>query len=77
MPHEPKGHIDMWAKLLDDDTIIVSEIVEQTLALFKDSPKEMAGAREIQTYLNGRAEELATLGFRVQRVPMPLPHTMN
>ncbi len=71
MPTEKTGHIDMWGKFLDDDTIIVGQISDETLALANSSNRTMAG--QIQTFLNERAKQIQQLGYNVVRIPMPLP----
>lgn len=72
MPVERTGHIDIWAKFISDDTVLVGEILAETLATVADAPIERHG-REIQTFLDDRAREIAAMGFRVERVPMPAP----
>ncbi len=73
MPTETTGHIDMWAKFLNDDTVIVGEIGDETLAYAQGSSRGLA--MTIQEYLNDRAEDLTQLGYRVVRIPMPVPAT--
>lgn len=72
MPYEGTGHIDMWAKFLNDDTLIVSELRSEVLELYA-SEKSRAKALKIQTYLDQRAKEIEDLGFHVVRIPMPGP----
>lgn len=71
MPTERTGHIDMWAKFLDDDTVIVNQISEKALKGLKGS--ELEFAKMIQEFLEERASDIEQLGFNVQRIPMPAP----
>lgn len=71
MPNERTGHIDMWAKFLDDDTVIVGEISDEALGLVQGS--DLSFAREISLYLEQRTADLIALGYDVVRIPMPLP----
>jgi agmatine/peptidylarginine deiminase len=72
MPTERTGHIDMWAKFLDDKTVIVNELREETLATARGASAR-AFAERIRDFLEARANEIEALGFRVVRIPMPLP----
>ncbi|MFY7930870.1 MAG: agmatine deiminase family protein, partial [Oligoflexus sp.] len=72
MPNERTGHIDMWGKFLDNDTIIVGEISAETLSYARTS-SDSNFATQIQSFLNKRASDLQQLGFDVVRIPMPLP----
>lgn len=65
MPTEGTGHIDMWAKLLGDDDVLVGEIAQE------DATDDLS--KEVQTYLSARAADFEALDFRVHRIPMPTP----
>lgn len=71
MPKEGTGHIDMWAKFLTDDVVLVSQLEAETLATVPNSALEHAN--RIAEFLEARATEIAQLGFKVVRVPMPAP----
>ncbi|RZA23507.1 MAG: hypothetical protein EOP10_12545 [Proteobacteria bacterium] len=71
MPYEGTGHIDMWAKFLNDDTVIVSELRDEVLNLYSNT--YVNKARTVQTYLNTRAREIAAMGYKVIRMPTPGP----
>lgn len=71
MPFEGTGHIDMWAKFMDDDTLIVSELRNEVLNLYRGS--ERTRTAQIQKYLNDRASEIRAMGYRVIRIPIPGP----
>jgi agmatine/peptidylarginine deiminase len=73
MPHEATRHIDIWAKFLDNDTILVSRMSDDTVqSIIPGSPfRDMA--EDIQKYLAGRIPEIRALGFKVVEVPMPAP----
>ena len=76
MPYDATGHIDMWAKFLDDRTVMVNEIRPEIFNLpysFTDRQK----VQEIADYLDARTSEMQRLGFRVVRVPMPAPAFSN
>ncbi len=71
MPTERTGHIDMWGKFLNDSTVIVNQISDETLATA--SGGDRAFAQKIQSFLEARAADVSGLGFKVVRIPMPLP----
>lgn len=71
MPYEGTGHIDMWAKFLNDNTVIVSELRNEVLALYSGSQKTKTA--NIQKYLNDRAADITKLGYKVVRIPLPGP----
>lgn len=71
MPTERTGHIDMWAKFLDDDTVIVNQISEEALDGLAGSERDFAVM--IRDYLEERAKDVAQLGYDVVRMPMPAP----
>ncbi len=73
IPYEGTGHIDMWAKFLDNDTIIVNELRDEVVNLSWYTDEEKAKAKEIQTFLEARAQDISRLGFEVVRIPMPAP----
>ncbi len=75
MPIEGTGHIDMWAKFLSDDTILVGEISSEQLKLAKNDEEASAGLA-IQTYLEDVTHQLAELGFKLVKIPMPLPQAL-
>ncbi len=73
MPYEGTRHIDLWAKFLNDQTIVVSELGEETLNLKAYTSEDRVKVVEIRNYLEERAKELSALGYRVVRIPMPAP----
>jgi len=73
MPFEGTQHIDLWAKFLDDKTVIVNEIRDELLPLTTYQSEAREKTKKVKDYLDARAKEIENLGFRVVRVPMPLP----
>jgi agmatine/peptidylarginine deiminase len=71
MPTEGTGHIDMWGKFLNDDTVIVGQISDETLSYANSSNRSLA--LQIQRFLEARASDIAELGYNVVRIPMPIP----
>lgn len=88
LPYESTGHIDMWAKFLNPQTVIVAELSDETLKYVPPPLREHY--REVQEYLNieatGQTSEgklvpdaLATLlhhfepQVKIVRIPMPAP----
>lgn len=71
MPEEGTGHIDMWAKFLNDDTILLNELTQKTLDTL--SGGELETAKKIQKWLSERAADLEKLGFKIELIPMPAP----
>lgn len=73
MPFEGTKHIDLWAKFLDDKTVIVNEIRDELLPLATYQSEALKKTKKVKDYLDARAQEIKNLGFDVVRVPMPLP----
>ncbi|HYX39678.1 MAG TPA: agmatine deiminase family protein [Oligoflexus sp.] len=71
IPYEGTGHIDMWAKFLDNKTVIVNELRDEVVNIDWYTAEERSKAKEVQTYLDARAEDIESLGLRVIRIPMP------
>lgn len=97
LPYEVTGHIDMWLKVLGENTLLISEVTDEQLQNIgteadnetsRDSrfslrlgtgpegqPQSYGYVnemKEIQTFLNHYAASFARMGWRVERVPMPL-----
>ena len=71
MPYERTGHIDMWGKFVSAETILVSSLEEGQRV---DVPKPFVGVfDEIRAYLDERAQEIEGMGYRVVRIPNPVP----
>ncbi|PKL76174.1 MAG: hypothetical protein CVV27_11630 [Candidatus Melainabacteria bacterium HGW-Melainabacteria-1] len=88
MPYESTGHIDIWAKLLDEKTMIIGQISEESLDAVPAQLQETY--REVMRFLDEQAlgqdaagqpspNSLAALlkrihpEIRIERVPMPTP----
>jgi agmatine/peptidylarginine deiminase len=70
MPSEGTGHIDMWAKFLNNNTVLVNQLepaTAQTDSSFSDN------LQAIHAYLEARVADLQAMGLTVVRIPMPLP----
>jgi agmatine/peptidylarginine deiminase len=70
----PHPHIDMWAKIVDPETVLISSIDQKTLDLFSRGdnllPYEI---EELKNKLDQRANDFAKY-LKVIRIPMPLPY---
>lgn len=75
MPFEGTGHIDMFAKFIDDETVILNQIKDEQLGYATDKNYNMA--LEIQSYLEKIATILQNEGLKTQRMPMPLPQLVD
>jgi agmatine/peptidylarginine deiminase len=73
MPQETTGHIDIWAKFLDDNTVLVHALDEPTVEAAEKTGGFGDQAREIQAYLEARVTDLKSLGYDVVTIPMPAP----
>ena len=73
MPYEGTGHIDMWAKFLDNDTVMVNELRQEIVDLEWYTDEERGKVKEIQAYLEARSSDIRNLGFKLIRIPMPAP----
>lgn len=74
MPYEGTRHLDLWAKFVDDQTILVSQIADEVLTLPGYREDDLGRVREVRDFLEARAAELQDKGFRVIRLPMPAPN---
>lgn len=74
MPYEGTRHLDLWAKFVDDQTILVSQIADEVLTLPEYSEDDLSRVREVRDYLDSRAAELQDKGFKIIRLPMPAPN---
>ena len=69
-PHE---HIDMYAKIVTPDTVLVGEVTDRTLALFRDEDGQVPLVfRELKESLDGVANQLSAY-LKVVRIPAPVP----
>ncbi len=73
MPYEGTRHIDLWAKFLNDHTVIVNEIPADLLPLATYQPEAQKKTLDVKNYLDARAQDLQSMGYNVVRIPMPLP----
>ena len=73
MPNEGTGHIDMWAKFLTNDVVLVNEMRPETINLTHEGSANRRAANAMKSYLDERATEIAADGYEVVRVPMPSP----
>jgi agmatine/peptidylarginine deiminase len=88
MPYEPTKHIDMWAKFLNKDTVLIASLSDETLNA--SGSRNLARLREVQDFLETEAtgkdksgktvaNSLAYLlnqqnpSIKIVRVPMPAP----
>lgn len=71
MPHEKTKHLDLWGKLLSDDTVAIAGLEPGQEALVP--PEFVSVFAEIRAFLEARAAEFAQLGYRVVRLPTPAP----
>ncbi len=88
LPFESTGHIDIWAKFLNDKTVIIGEISEESLAAVPDDQKETY--RQVRLFLEEQATGMTADGqpasdslaavlkrvhpeITIQRLPMPTP----
>lgn len=88
MPYESTEHIDMWAKFLNNDTLLIASLSDETLKA--SSSKNYSKFKEVQEFLEMQAtgtdksgktvlNSLAYLvksqnpSVKIIRVPMPVP----
>lgn len=70
----PHAHLDMWAKIVDDHTVLVNELDDATLAAAGGQLGQVPDdLKELRDALNSKAEELSRY-LKVKRLPMPLPY---
>lgn len=67
MPREGTGHIDMWAKFISDNVVLVNKL--------KAGAPQTAENIELETFLSERTAEFEAEGLTVVRLPMPVPET--
>ncbi|MGV3525983.1 MAG: agmatine deiminase family protein [Candidatus Sericytochromatia bacterium] len=82
LPHEPTGHLDLWAKFANAKTLWIAQIEGPTLQLAP--PEARSEVTAMQSFLDAQADpqspgSLAALatqaipGLQIVRVPTPLP----
>jgi agmatine/peptidylarginine deiminase len=76
MPHEQTGHIDMYMKFLDDNTILLSSLDGGRVAEIVNDEQQRV-AVDIKNFLDERRRELSALGYSVITVPMPVPEVLR
>lgn len=69
LPGELTEHIDLWAKFTSDEDVLVGEISQRRLESFAAGQD----AAQVARFLDEQAQAFQSLGFRVHRIPMPLP----
>jgi agmatine/peptidylarginine deiminase len=92
MPKEPNGHIDLWAKFLSDQLLLIAEIRPETLAVLPPEAKPFY--QQLQVFLNQQATGQDSQGrllpdslaaqvqnadarVKIVRIPLPLPLALN
>lgn len=71
----PHAHVDMWAKVVARDTVLVNELSADTLKLVKAQYGHIpADIDELKVRLDAGARQLSDAGIKVERLPMPLPY---
>lgn len=58
-------------KFVDDRTILVNELRDELLTLYSEA--DQSKVLEVQNFLNERAHDLAGMGYKIIRLPMPAP----
>lgn len=80
-PADPNQHIDLFAKFLSDDIVLVMDLQEQTIATLPRHNDSAAVLdiqvaetllKSVQTHLNEISKTLTAKGFKVVRAPLPL-----
>ncbi len=82
LPYEPTKHIDMWTKFLNENTLIINYLSDETIK--NAVPQDISKFKEIQEFLEIQAagKEANSLAYLVKkqnpnikiiRMPMPLP----
>ena len=72
MPYEGSQHIDIWAKFISNDTILVHDLEDRAVQTM--NPQYRSRGEEIQDYLKARQADLKALGLNVKKIPMPAPY---
>jgi agmatine/peptidylarginine deiminase len=76
------AHVDMFVKAVADDTVLVSQVLPETLEVARgggpvtnETPQAIATELAALTVsLDRSAEQLAAAGLKVTRIPLPLPY---
>lgn len=88
IPFESTKHIDVWAKFLDEDTLLISELSDETLATLPESQRRHY--LQVQRFLERQATGVGRTGqplesslgqlarqhnprLKIVRIPMPAP----
>ncbi len=80
-PSDGNQHIDLFAKFLSDDKVLVMELEDRTIATLPrhndpaaelDIKVALALLKSVQAHLNEAATLISAKGFKVVRAPLPL-----
>ncbi len=73
MPYEATGHVDMWAKFVDETTIMISEVDDESMQRVIEGGNEehISQHEEIIAFFESQADLYDDMGFDVIRIPMP------
>lgn len=70
----PHAHVDMWMKVVGEDTVLVNELDDETMAAARKHYGSVpADIVALKKNLDEKARMLAKL-VKVERLPMPLPY---
>ena len=75
MPHESTGHLDMWAKLLNADTLVIAQLSPQTLDFVPDELRQHY--QEVRAFLDQQATGQTAEGKPVETALGPLLKRLN
>ena len=68
----PHPHIDMWAKFLNKETLLIADIPEVALNYLKEDIASYEEILKVKIRLDQIAKQLS-LDFKIERLPMPMP----
>ncbi len=83
LPSEGTGHIDMWAKIVSEDTVLVSDLGDESIDRAstpeanvlrggrRSAAEDIRDMRVMQVFLREKQQWFRDHGFRVFLLPMP------
>ena len=75
LPYEGTGHIDMWLKFINDNTVIVGKLDKKTVAWanYSSISFNIKAITEVKVFLDNQILYLKKIGLTVLTLPFPLP----
>ncbi len=72
LPNESTGHIDIWAKMVAKNTVLLNEVTKETVDAVQGELDRLI-TQQGQDFLKEREQDFVKLGYTIIKIPMPIP----